>query len=418
MTTPLSTYSALLTQNNTMIRTSMLTTKLSNQLSTGKRAVDMADNPDRQSVLDLTQNRNDKQAYVKSCAIGQLATSQYDLSLSHIEKTATTALKSIQDLMSSSHGLPSSSNPLAPIGQQQMMSQYSQLSQTITQALNDVTISLNEQSSSGNGYIYSGLRNPSGIPTYALPPVRDLNSLPYFSSSDGTLPNPTSQATIYTPNDPAYGAVQVDPTAIPTAGGVQGGLPVYDSNFNPTAATVNGIPAQAASPANTNNGQAMPTPVDMAWGVQKLTIDSKETVNLNISSNSPAFQNLINGLRAAKTAADQAGTYITADRDQYMSLAFSCLTRAVSGGLDPTTNTWDKGLRDLENQNSINANTLQTKSDGHNADLNIIKTRLDSLVGVDTTTVTVELATANNQLQATYKATASLLNMSLTNYLK
>ncbi len=394
---PLSTYSALLTQNNAMINTSALTTKLSQELSTGKKAIDLADNPDRQTVLDLTQTKNDKEGYVKSCTIGQITTSQYDVSLQHIESVATTALKSVQDLMSSSNGLPSPSGSTVP-AEQDMLSQFNALSQTITQALSDTTISLNEQSSSGGGYLYSGLRNPSGVPTYAIPPVRDLNSLPYFDSPSGIAPNPPDPVAAYPA--PPTPAGSVDPT-VTAPGGANPGLPTYDGDY--------GKPAPAAP---------LPDQQTMAWGVQKLTIDTNETVNLTISATNPAFQNLVNGLRAAKTAADQAGTYTTAERDQYMSEAFSCLTRAINGGLDPTTNTWDGGIRDLENQNALTATSMQTKSDTHTADLNIIDTRLDSLVGVDTTTVTVELATADNQLQAAYKATASLLGMSLMNYLK
>ena len=399
-----------------MINTSMLTTKLSQELSTGKRAVDLSDNPDRQTVLNLTQTKNDKEAYVKSCTLGQITTAQYTVSLQHIETIATTALKSVQDLMSSTHGL-TSTNKSADTG---TLDQYKTLSATITSAMQDLTISLNEESSSGGGYLYSGLRNPAGVPTYTLPPVRDLNTLPYFSSSDGTLPNPPNPVTPYNANDPAYAAVQVDPTVTPS-NGKNPGLPVYDADFNSQV-------AMTTSPGHTTDGQAMPTPVDMGWGVQKLTIDSKETVNLNINATAPAFQNLINGLRAAKTAADQAANYVgpadalgnptSADRDKYMALSFSCLTRAVNGGNDPTNGTWDNGLRDLEQQNSLTELALQTKSQNHTNDLNIINTRLDTLVGVDTTTVTVDLATANNQLQASYKATASLLGMSLMNFLK
>ena len=189
----------------------------------------------------------------------------------------------------------------------------------------------------------------------------------------------------------------VDPTV--TAAGPD--LPSYDSDYGKVA---------PAPP--------LPSQLSMAWGVQQLTIDTKETVNLNISSTNPAFQNLVNGLRAAKTAADQAGTYTTAERDGFMSQAFSYLTRAINGGIDPTTNTWSGGIRDVEQKNSLTELQIQTKSDLHTTDLNIINQRLDSLVGVDSTTVTVQLATANNQLQAAYKVTASLLSMSLINYLK
>ena len=386
-----------MTQNSVMINTSLLTTRLSNELSTGKKAVDLADNPDRLTILDLTQTKNDKEAYVKSCTLGQITTSQYDVSLQHIESVATTALKAVQDLMSASNGLPSPNGSTIP-SEQDMLSQYSALSQTITQSLADTTISLNEQSSSGGGYLYSGLRNPSGVPTYTIPPVRDLNTLPYFGSASGIAPNPPDPVSAYpTPPTPAG---SVDPTVTSPTGG-NPGLPTYDGDYG------------KAAPA-----PPLPDQQTMAWGVQKLTIDTNETVNLNISSTNPAFQNLVNGLRAAKTATDQAGTYTTTERDQYMAQAFSYLTRAINGGLDPTTNSWTGGIRDLEQQNSLTELSMQTKSATHTADLNIVNTQLDSLVGVDSTTVTVQLATANNQLQAAYKVTASLLSMSLINYLK
>ena len=118
------------------------------------------------------------------------------------------------------------------------------------------------------------------------------------------------------------------------------------------------------------------------------------------------FQDLINGLRAAKTAADQAGTYTTGDRDTFVNLAYSNLNKALDG------------IRALENQNSLTDATLQNKAAQHTTDLNMIGTRLNDLVGVDTTTVTVELAAANNQLNASYKVTSTMLGLSLMNYLK
>ena len=414
---PLSTYSSLLTQNNIMINTTLLTTKLSNELSTGKRALDLADNPDRLTVLDLTQTKNDKSSFLKSCTLGQITTSQYTVSLQHIEKVATTALKSVQDLMSASKGRPSPSGSTIPT-EQDMLNQYSALSNTITQALADMTISLNEQSSSGGGYLYSGLRNPSGIPTYSVPPVRDLTTLPYFLGdvaeipANTTLPQwpPAPATAVVPPTGPLAGppfTAAVDPittatATVPPQPGQEGlDLPTYDSDY-----------------AKADPAPPLPTLLSMAWGTQKLTIDTNETVNLNINSTDPTFQTLINGLRAAKTAADQAGTYSTDVRDLYMNKAFSYLTKALNGGPDPNSGHWIGGIRGLEQKNSLTELAIQTKSDLHTTDLNLINQRLDLLVGVDSTTVTVQLATANNQLQAAYKVTASLLSMSLINYLK
>ena len=431
---PLSTYSSLLTQNNIMINTSLLTTKLGNELSTGKKAVDLADNPDRLAILDLTQTKNDKEAYVKSCTLGQITTAQYTNSLSHIESIATTALKQIQSLIGATQGQVSSSTTGIP-GDQDRLNLFTNLSQTITQSLNDLTISLNERTSTGNGYLYAGLRSPSGELNYTLPPVRDLNSLPYFAAPSGAVltpehPSPTPSA--------AYAAAPV-PSADPTGVDAMSTPPQFS---NPVATPVP-LPSYDSDYGKTDPAAPLPTLAQMAWGVQKLTIDTTETVNASINSTDPVFQNLVNGLRAAKTAADQSDYdtvgktvggvavppptgFTVADRDHYMSVAYSCLTAALNGArvsstdqsTGAATTVWSGGIRGLEQQNSLSDLSIQTKSNLHTKDLDAINTRLDSLVGVDATTVTVQLATANNQLQAAYKVTASLLSMSLINYLK
>jgi len=404
---PVSTYASLMAQTNAMTASSQLSQKLSYELTSGKRAVDLADNPDRQQVLDLSQTKDGREAYVKSITIAQVTSNQYADSLSHVETIITTALKSVQGLLGTTTGQPSFSvaNPTDP-NVVSTMNQFRDLGNTINQLMTDTAITLNDKSAAGNGYLYAGLRTPASTPTYTLPPVRDLTTLPYFLGDvpevplNATLPAwpPAPAVAVAPPTGP--GAVAVDPT-VTAAGGLNPGLPTYDADY------------QKAAPA-----APLPSQLVQAWGVQKVTIDDREAIPLNITTNAPAFQNLINGLRAAKTAADQAGNYSTTTRDQYISQAYSCLSRALSGGLDPTTNTWDPGIRELESWNSENQVQLNSKLTVHNTDLSVINSRLDTLVGVDTTTVTVQLATANNQLQASYKATASLLGMSLMNYLK
>lgn len=411
--TPVSTYATLQSQTNAMTASAQLSQKLSYELTSGKRAVDLADNPDRQQVLDLSQTKDSREAYVKSCTLGQVTTSQYTDSLQHMETIITSALKSVQGVLGATTGMPTAppANPTDPTVVA-TKSKFTDLGNTINQLMTDATITLNDKSAAGNGYLYAGLRTPASTPTYTLPPVRDLTQLPYFLDTAVPeqmpvtgLPNtslppwpPAPAVPVAPPTGP--GPIAVDPT-VTSGTGVNPGLPTYDADY------------QKAAP-----GGQMPTQLDQSWGVQKVTIDDREAIPLNITSNAPAFQNLINGLRAAKTAADQSSVYSTATRDQYISLAYSCLSRALNGGLNPTTNTWDPGIRDLEAWNSENAVQLNNKAGVHNTDLSVINTRLDTLVGVDTTTVTVQLATANNQLQASYKVTASLLGMSLMNYLK
>ena len=218
-----------------------------------------------------------------------------------------------------------------------------------------------------------------------MPPVRDLTTLPDFLSASVQESPPNATVPPYPAPPTGPGTPGVDP--IVTAN--SGQLPTYDADI--------GQP-DAGPPYQTRQA--------MAWGTQQLTIDDNQSVNLGISASNPAFQDMINGLRAAKTAADQAGTYSTADRDNYMEMAVSSLTKAVGE------------LRTLSNSNDITDSTLTAKSTEHTATLNLISTNLDGLVGIDTTQVTAQLSSVNNQLNASYKATSTLLGLSLINYLK
>jgi len=391
---PVSTYSSLLAQTNVMTSTSQLSQKLSYELSSGKKAVDLADNPDRQTILDLTLTKNSREAYVKSCTLASTTVSQYDSSLNYLEDIIKKSLKTVQGLRTTYQGI--SSNPATAVDKSQAsntQTAYIDMGLTINQIMVETQIGLNEPKASGNGYLFAGLRTPTSAPVYTLPPVSDLTNLPYFLGDVPAAP-PGSTIAGYAPPFPGPA---VDPTT--TAASLP--LPTYDADF---------LKVPPPFP--------LPSQLAQAWGTQKVTIEDTETLNINITSTHPAFQNLINGLRAAKTAADQCANYSTTVRDQYMDLSYAYLNRALNGGLDPTTNTWVVGIRSLVNQNLTNQETLQTKTDYHNTDLSVLNTRLDTLIGVDTTDVTVRLATANNQLQASYKATASLLSMSLMNYLK
>lgn len=387
---PVSTYSFLLSQQMIMTNTAQLSQKLSNQLSTGKKATDLAENQDRERILNLSLVKNNREGYVKSCTLGELVTSQYTISLKHIETLASNALKAIEGLRTTFTGIASTGAAQQNID---ALNQFTSLGNTINQTMVDTQISLNEKSASGDGYLYSGLRTPTSSPnpTWTNPPVQDLTKLPYFLGTNQPVQVPQQIPGYDPPNviiPPAItgvGVVAVDPISSL----INTNLPVYDSDY-------------VTLQTSTNQKQL----VNWAYGKQSITIDDNESVGINITSTDPAFQNMINGLRAAKTACDNAGTYSTADRDAYMDLAYSNLLKSVDG------------IRILEQQNTVTDTAMQTKSKLHNDSLNIINTRLDELIGVDTTSVTVQLATANNQLQASYKATATLLGMSLMNYLK
>jgi flagellin-like hook-associated protein FlgL len=407
---PVSTYGAILTQINTMNSSSQLVQKLSLELSSNNQGVNLADNSNRAQVIDLTSTKDQLNSYISSCTLGNVTTSLYTNSLTNILSIAKTALSAVQSLQGEYTG-QASPVPASQTTQEQTdaYNAFQTLGQTINQSMTETTIGLNEQSPSGS-YLYAGLRNPTnnppktagGTPSYNLPPVVDLTKLPYFASTNGTLPgatapspaNPTALAS-YVPAagslDQSYATTQAaNPGLVdPPATSASGTLPVYDTDYN------------TGSPVGNYS-----TAAKLAWGNQNVTIDQNQTQTLNITSNNAAFQNLVNGLRAAKTACDQAGNYSTADRDSFMSQAYSSLSKAVSG------------IEGLQQTNGLSQLAFQSASQTHNSNLSLVTTQLDDDVAVNTTTVTAQLASVNSQLQSSYKVTSDLLSMSLINYLK
>ena len=415
----ISTYGSLLTQLNAISSTNTLTNRYSNELSTGNIATDLSDNPNRQQVLDLTETNAKMQSYTKSCTLASITTSEYTNSLSSLETQITTALKSVQGLQGVYTNQSSAATDTSETAVNALQA-FTNLGQTIDQTMTEVSISLNEQSSSGGAYLYSGMRQPTASPAlqgvaanYTSPSVvTNLNQLPYFASSDGTAPITPANQTIVTPA--GYTATSPGPAIdaiVTNSTGSNPGLPAYDQDYG----TYNGGTLTAAQQTQM---------LSMAYGSNQVTIDDAETVSVGITSNDLTFQCLANGLRAAHTACDQAGTYNSSDRDSYLNTGSQYLSLAIYGGPIPNTTgangqpLYCPGIRALENQNTVNDTTIQNKSTQLTNNTNLLTTRLDSLVGVDSTTVTVQLATANNQLQASYKATATMLGMSLMNYLK
>ena len=376
--TAISTYGSLLSQLTAINNTTTLSQKYSLQLSSGTVATDLSQNADRTQVLDLGVDQAKRQGYVKSCTLAATTTSEYSTSLSNVETLITNALKAVSSTKGSYSGVSSSSSDTDETAVN-ALSAFTDLGQTINQTMKEVQVDLNEQSGSGGAYLYSGLRDPTSNPnpTYTVPTVTDLASLPYFLGTNSGAPNPAGTTISgYTPPSNA-----VDDYATTD-------LPTYDADF-----------------ASTRPGASSDL-VSMATGSRQVTVDDNETVSYGITSTNTTFQDLINGLRAAKTACDQAGNYTTDDRDTFMNLSYACLNKALTG------------IRALENQNSVADAAIQNKQTQHNTDLNLMTTRLDSLTAVDSTSVTVELAAANNQLTASYKATSSMLGLSLMNYLK
>ena len=382
--TTVSSYGMVLTQINAMTTTSLLSQKLSTQLSNQTVSTNLAGNPERSRILNLTVTQNQLTAYTNSCTTAETTTSAYADSLSNLLTQAQTALSSVSSVKTSYTGISTASGSTST-NSTDAISAYSDLGTTIDQIMTEVQTDLNDPSAVGSGYLYSGLRDPTtaSSPSYTTPTVTDLTSLPYFLGSTSPAPDPAgSTISGYTPPTDAVDATTTG------VGGSNPDLPTYDADF------------AASRPA------ASSALLKLATGTKSVTIDDNETVSTSIPSTSTAFQDMINGLRAAKTAADQAQNYSTTDRDTFMGLAYSNLTNAISS------------IRSLEDQNDMTQATVTAKATQHNDALSLISTRFDALTGIDTTTVTAQLSAVDNQLTASYKATSELLSLSLVSYLK
>jgi hypothetical protein len=77
-----------------------------------------------------------------------------------------------------------------------------------------------------------------------------------------------------------------------------------------------------------------------------------------------------------------------------------------------------QGLRDLREQNGQKETTLANAQAVQKQALGTLQTQLDKIETVDSAEIATTLSNVQNQLEATYKATASILNLSLLNFLK
>jgi len=204
----------------------------------------------------------------------------------------------------------------------------------------EVQDDLNQQV--GDRYIYSGVR-------YSTQPVTNLATLSLTTS-------PPTTTTVSSPT-----------------------LPNYDTE------AVAGTASDAA-----------------AYTQDTVTIDQGYDVTYGVSSNNPAFQQLINGLRyiSAATTATDAATY-QSDMKNASTLLGSALT----------------GIQTLQANNANNQNTLTNETTTQNTDITNLQDQIGNIQQVNTAQVATEIDSLQTQLQASYSATASLEQLSILKYL-
>ena len=179
-------------------------------------------------------------------------------------------------------------------------------------------------------------------------------------------------------------ATPATPTAITLASGstTPPTIPDYDTDYAST--TPAGVVASG-------------TPY---YGQQQINLSATETVSYGVSSDDPAIQQLVYALKQAEAG---AGSTNQATANQFFANARSAVTAALNGIATLTEQNGDV-------QSQVNdAQTAQTQS------VATMQNQLGDLTQVDAATVAAQLSALENQLSGTYKATSTVLGLSLLN---
>jgi flagellin-like hook-associated protein FlgL len=139
-----------------------------------------------------------------------------------------------------------------------------------------------------------------------------------------------------------------------------------------------------------------------AYATDSATIDAGNTLNYGVTSNNPAFQQIIAGLRfmqAAGNASDSA-TY-----QANMTQASTLLTAGLSA------------LQTVNSSVAYNTNALTAETTAQNNAISDLTNQVANIQQVDITQVSAQITAMETQLQASYSVTGSLEKMSIVNYL-
>jgi len=173
-------------------------------------------------------------------------------------------------------------------------------------------------------------------------------------------------------------------------------LPVPPTETSPYVTTGNALPAYDTDydPLNPN------IPVPEAYVRDQVSIDLTQKVTYGVTSTQEGFQQLIMGLRLAYAASQDVANY-----DTYMNTARDLIT-------DGLTN-----VRGLHTDVSNAMTTLTDTEDLHNTMINTLKNQIDDIQAIDVNEVAVKITTYQAQLEASFAATAKMVNLSILNYM-
>jgi flagellar hook-associated protein 3 FlgL len=360
--------------------------KLSQQMSTGQVSSTLSGYGNQaQTVLNLAASSQTEQAYVQNNSVINTYLSAYGDSLTEVQNDATTLQGALQAFTVND---PTSVTNLQTV---------------LTGVMDDLSATLNSQV--GNRYIFSG--TDSRLETS---PVVDSLSDSLAAQVATGLP-----ATAPTTTDPTAGftlaGVGLGPGTPPTTT-----LPFYDTAY--PGSTV--VPPPPAAPT----GTAAQASATNAYGTQTATVADNQQLTFGVSSNDPSIQALLYSVQnayyaissAQQATADPANaTQLQANANTYVSNAESAANSTINGGTlngvtIPGLNTLSEQVGDTQST-LTNVDAVQTQA------LANIQTQTSSVESVNTTNVATELSALENQLNASYKVTSELLNLSLLTFL-
>jgi flagellar hook-associated protein 3 FlgL len=382
--------------------------QLTAQLTSEKEYTDLTDYnaSDALSLINLQSAATQKQSYLAVIATASNNLSVYNTTLTDLETIASQAQS---------------------IANQNPTYSAATASEVLTQSndfLNSVTADLNQNI---NGrFIYSGARyTTQPVPNLATLPASTLSST--IETDGATLPSYDSQyavsaltmtgagtgstavtvgGTVGTPQDASvtlsngntytYAIKSTDSTADIAQGlanVINTAIPGTASTSGTSTLTISGltIPAASAYAASTT-----------AYTTDQATVDSGYTVNYGITSNDPAMQQLIAGMRYLQAAgnATDAATY-SSDISQATTLLASSVT----------------ALQALNTNVADNINVMSSEKTAQNSAISGLTDQVDDISQIDVTQVSTEITSLETILQASYSVTGSILKLSIVSYL-
>jgi len=155
----------------------------------------------------------------------------------------------------------------------------------------------------------------------------------------------------------------------------------------------------------TQNGKAVTASNANAYTADSALIDSGDSLTYGVSSDNPAFQQLVNGLRYMNSAAaaGKSGDTVTYQTDmQQATTMINAGLAAIQGLHAGVANSQDLLTNQTTNQNNL---------------ITALQNQVGDIQNVDTTQVATEIQVLQTQLEASYSATGTLEKLSLVNYL-